>query len=63
MEEQYIVTKNNPHYPDVEYCNTLEEAQAQRDVWIKEMFEEDGQHECKITIAKVIETTDGKSHY
>lgn len=59
----YIVTKNNPFYPSVEYCDTLEEALKQRDEWISDLNCEDGKHNVKIAISSIIETTCIKSHY
>ena len=57
----FIVTKNNPYYPSVEYFETLHVANKQRDFWVAEMESEVGTCECNITVAEVIETTEIKS--
>ena len=54
----YIVTKNNPYYPSVEYCDTMEEAIRQREEWVNDHSEEAGDYKMQITIAEVITTTD-----
>ena len=59
----FIVTKNNPYYPNVEYCFSIEEAYAQREEWISELQSNNGEHECSITIAEVIETVEIRSDY
>lgn len=63
-EDLYIVTKNNRFYPDVEYFKTIEEAIVQRDKWIADMEEEEnGKYECKVTVARILETTMTKTSY
>lgn len=59
----YVVTKNNPYYPDVEYFETIEDANAQQDEWLTAMASEAGQYECKVTVAQVIETRTVMSDY
>jgi hypothetical protein len=56
----YIVTKNNPYYPSVRYCDSMAEAEEQRDEWISVTSDNDGRYHCKVTIAQVIETRDFK---
>jgi bacterioferritin (cytochrome b1) len=63
MEAKYIVTADHPYYPEIEYCNTLGEARKARDEFKKELFDEEGHNDCKITIAQVLQTTTGNSHY
>ena len=58
----YVVTKNNPFYPDVEYCETMEEAEKQLEEWIEDLREPDGEYNCKITIAEEIKTIEIKSY-
>jgi len=60
---EYVITKDNPYYPEVVYRNTFIEAQNQRDEWLNDLHEEDGTINCRITIAKVVETTKFKSYY
>ena len=59
----YIVTKNNPYYPSVEYFGTLDKAKAQQEEWLKEMASPDGTHTCEVTVATVIDTYTVKSAY
>jgi hypothetical protein len=59
----YIVTNNRPYYPDIEYFESLEEAKAARDKWIRENHEESGDHTVKVTLAEVIETTEVKTDW
>ncbi len=60
---EYVITKDNPYYPEVVYKNTFIGAMGQRDEWLSDIHEEDGTIECKIIIAEVVETTKFKSHY
>ena len=59
----YIVTKNNPYYPSVEYFKSFEEAITKRDEWLRDMRSKDGNYECKVTVAQVIETKTVKSDF
>lgn len=59
----YIVTRDNPYYPSVEYFDTIEEANSERDNIINSMSSESGKHDCKVSVALVIETTSIKSNY
>lgn len=61
--DKYIVTKDNPYYPTVTYCNSLAEAAILRDEMTKDNFDDIGEHECNVTIAKVIETITKRSDY
>ena len=59
----YVITKNNPYYPSVVYCETLEEAHAVATEFEKDMASETGEYECRITIAKVVEDRTIRSDY
>lgn len=59
----YIVTFDRPYYPRIQYFETLAEAQAARDSIIRNDAEPDGEHDCKVTIALVQESTELKTHY
>lgn len=59
----YIVTKNNPYCPEVAYFDSFEDAMYQHSSWVAEHHSEDGKHPGKITVAKVITTTDIKTLY
>jgi len=52
----YIVTKNNPYYPSVEYCSTFEEANRIAQEFIDELYIKDGEYEWQVTIAEVLNT-------
>lgn len=56
----FIVTKNNPYYPSIDYFDTIEEAKKLRDELVKEFMSIDGKYDCQVTIAEVIETQTGK---
>lgn len=60
---KYIVTKDNPYYPSVEYRDSMEEAQKQKHEWLEEMHEEDGTYKAKIIIAEIIEEQDIKTYF
>lgn len=59
----YIVTKNNPYYPSVEYFDTLVEAEAQRDEWVAELEDVGGCYFNQVTIATVLETVQVTVNY
>ena len=59
----YVVTRNNPYYPDVTYCATLKAAQKRQREYFEEHNAADGDVPLKVTIAKVIETLDGRCFY
>lgn len=59
----YIVTKNNPYYPSVIYCGTLEDAQHKAKEWLKEMHDPGAPNACKITIAKIEQSFEFRSAY
>jgi hypothetical protein len=59
----YIVTNNRPYYPDVDYFETLEQAKAARDKWVKENHEDQGERHVKVTIAEVIETVEVRTDW
>lgn len=61
--KKYVVTKDNPYYPDIEYFDTLEDAQKQRNRWLKEMNEFKGKFRCLIIIAEIIEENPFNSYY
>lgn len=64
MEEpMFVVTTNNPYYPNVIYVGTIEEAQKERDDFLRSDSVEDGKYEAKVTIAEVIETTEIRTYY
>lgn len=54
----YVITKNNPYYPDVEYRETIEEARAARDAMVADIQKENGEYACKVTIGLVVETVE-----
>lgn len=60
---KYIVTKDNPYYPSVEYCDSLEEAHNQKYEWLEEMHEKDGTYDAKIIIAEIVEEQNIKTHF
>lgn len=60
---RFVVTKNNSYYPSVDYYETLEEANAKRDEWIESLQCKDGEYECEITVAIVIETISINTDY
>lgn len=62
-ENKYVVTKNNPYSPSVEYFETIEEAREQRDEWVYGNAYADGDIEVKITVALVVETVEIKTFY
>ena len=59
----YVVTKNNPYYPDVFYCETMLDAVTKRKELVEEMTSLDGRHVCKITIAHIVETVEVRCDY
>lgn len=61
--DMYVVTKNNPYYPAVEYFKTIDEATAQMKDWIEEMASEGGKYKCKVSVAQVIETITVRSDF
>lgn len=60
---KYIVTIDNPYYPEVYYCDTMEDAELRKKVWLDEMHCEGGQYKCKVVIAEVIEIAGFRSHF
>ena len=54
--KNYIVTINKNYYPEIEYCNTLEEAEEIRRQLIEINQIDSGEGVCLITIAKTIQT-------
>jgi len=60
---RYIVTVNKPYYPEVEFFDTIEEAQKQRDEWIEAYNELDGKYQTDITIAMIIENKKIRTAY
>lgn len=63
LSNRFVVTKNNPFYPDVEYFDTLHDAIAQRDEWISDMKSENGNYQCCITISIEFESKIIKCNY
>lgn len=59
----FVVTKNNPFYPEVEYFETIEEANIQRDEWFNGMNTPAGEYDCIITVARVLESKPFKSEF
>lgn len=59
----YIVISDHPYYPAITYVPTLQEATAIAFKEKNEMMVEDGTNEIKITIARVLSSEEGKSHY
>lgn len=54
---RYVITRNNPYYPQVEYRETRKEAETVRDEWIRRYLDEgDGGNEILITISQEVET-------
>jgi|APEBP8051072661_1049379.scaffolds.fasta_scaffold10980_3 hypothetical protein len=51
----FVITKNNPYYPSVAYRETLDEACKVAGEFEQDMTSEDGEYECRITIAEVVE--------
>ena len=60
---KYVVTKDNPYYPEVVYCETIQEAENKRDEWFGDLNEEDGKYECRIAIAEIKTEKTFRSHY
>jgi len=58
---KYVVSKNNPFYPCVEYFDTIEEAMAKMDEWYMQEHDEDGCHESQITVSQIISSKDMKT--
>lgn len=52
----YIVTRNSPCYPSVEYCGTLEKAYEIAEEFFDELYVYDGECQYKVTIAEVVDT-------
>jgi hypothetical protein len=60
---KFIVTKDNPHYPSVRYAENIADAIKQRDEWIKDNSDDDGEYNNLIVIAMIIETKPFKSNF
>lgn len=59
----YIVTIDNPHYPQVIYCVELEDARKEAEILIEENHEDDGDYSCRVIIAKVHTENNIKTYY
>lgn len=59
----YVVAMNTPYYPEVKFCETLEQAYVIRDDMLKGRKEGTGEYENRITIGQVLEITGFRSHY
>lgn len=59
----YIVTADHPFYPEVHYVKNQFEAEAIKKEIVDSLSSEHGVHDCVITIARVIYTTEIKSDY
>jgi hypothetical protein len=62
-KSKYVVTKDNPFYNSVEYCETLGQAQTMKKDWFEDMNDAGGSYKCHITIAQIVETIPFESHY
>ena len=60
---KYIVTIDNPYYPAIYYCDTLEDAEFRKKVLVSEMHEKDGEHKCKVVIAEVLGIVNIRTHF
>jgi len=61
-EAMYVVTKDNPYYPSVEYRDTLEEARKLFDMCLEDDHKESGIYTNQVTIAEIIISKTFKSH-
>jgi hypothetical protein len=59
----YIVAKDNPYFPSVEYCASLDEAKVIYDKWKDDVDDPDGFITCRITISEVLTITNVKCSY
>ena len=59
----YVITKNNPYYPSVQYAETLEEARAVAAEFEEEISSEQGRYKCRITISELVEDKSVLSDY
>ena len=59
----YIVTADHPFYPEVYYVKNQSEAEAIKKEIVDSMSSEHGDHDCVITIARVIYTTEIRCDY
>lgn len=60
---KFVVTKDNPYYPEVVYCETIHEAENKRDEWFSDLNEGDGKYECLIVIAEIKAQKPFRSYY
>lgn len=59
----YIVTADHPFYPEVYYVKNQSDAEAIKKEIVDSLSAEHGTHDCVITIARVIYTTEIKCNY
>lgn len=59
----YVITKNNPYYPRVEYRETLDDARTVAAEFEEEMSSDGGAYECRITIAHIVDDKIVRSDY
>ena len=61
--KKYIVTRDTPFYPAVEYVDTMQEAERLRDEWVTENHSENGRYKCHVVIAEVVSSSAIQSDY
>jgi len=59
----FIVTKNNPYYPEVEYFDDIDAAKKKISEWQMDLHQDDGTHDTKLTLAEVVFSMPIKTHY
>jgi hypothetical protein len=60
---KYVVTSNNPYYPSVEYFLTLDAAQAYANSILKDKEDDEGSHDCIISVCEVLDSRKVKALY
>lgn len=61
--ERYLMVSDHPYYPNVDYCESLEQAKAAAVLAAASMSREHGEHECKISVAIMHSTVTVRSDY
>jgi len=59
----YIVIADHPFYPEIEYAVNQQEAEVIRKQFLLDLSSENGQHECKVIVARIIYDTEIKCNY
>jgi len=59
----YVVVADHPYYPQVEYCESLAEAEERKSSLENDLLVDDGSKDCRIMILSPVKITEGKSHY